>query len=120
MTEILILHGHLPIEYLDRVATEPTADEAVVRELISRGAITSSQLARARAAQAGITFVELADYPVDRSAVAAVPGALCRRHTVLPIGIAEGMIVLAMADPGNVFAIDDVRAAARLHVAAAV
>lgn len=120
MTEILILHGHLPIEYLDRVATEPTADEAVVRELISRGAITSSQLARARAAQAGIPFVELADYPVDRSAVAAVPGALCRRHTVLPIGIAEGMIVLAMADPGNVFAIDDVRAASRLNVAAAV
>lgn len=120
MTEILILHGHLPIEYLDRVATEPTADEAVVRELIERGAITSSQLARARAAQSGIPFVELADYPVDRTAVAAVPGALCRRHTVLPIGIAEGMIVLAMADPGNVFAIDDVRAASRLNVAAAV
>ena len=27
MTEILILHGHLPIEYLDRVTTEPAADE---------------------------------------------------------------------------------------------
>ena len=120
MTEILILHGHLPIEYLDRVATEPTADEAVVRELISRGAITSAQLARARAAYAGLPFVELADYPVDRTAVAAVPGAICRRHTVLPIGFADGMIVLAMADPGNVFAVDDVRAASRVGVAAAV
>jgi len=116
MTEILILHGHLPIEYLDRVATEPTADEAVVRELISRGAITSSQLARARAAQAGIPFVELADYPVDRSAVAAVPGALCRRHTVLPIGIEDDLLVLAMQNPGDVFAIDDIRAAARTGV----
>ncbi|ANF31526.1 type II secretion system protein GspE [Leifsonia xyli] len=120
MTEILILHGHLPIEYLDRVATEPAADESVVRELIERGAITSAQLARARAAQSGIPFVELADYPVDRTAVALIPGAICRRHTVLPIGLAEGMIVLAMADPGNVFAIDDVRAASRLNIAAAV
>ncbi|MGN6689240.1 MAG: GspE/PulE family protein [Actinomycetales bacterium] len=120
MTEILILHGHLPIEYLDRVATEPAADESVVRELIERGAITSAQLARARAAQSGIPFVELADYPVDRTAVALIPGAICRRHTVLPIGLAEGTIVLAMADPGNVFAIDDVRAASRLNVAAAV
>lgn len=120
MTEILILHGHLPIEYLDRVATEPTADEAVVRELMARGAISSSQLARARAAQAGLPFVELADYPVDRAAVALIPGAICRRHTVLPIGTADGMIVVAMADPGNVFAIDDVRAASRLNVAAAV
>ncbi|MBW8872181.1 MAG: Flp pilus assembly complex ATPase component TadA, partial [Leifsonia sp.] len=120
MTEILILHGHLPIEYLDRVATEPTADESVVRELMSRGAITSSQLARARATQAGLPFVELSDYPVDRAAVALIPGSICRRHTVLPIGTADGMIIVAMADPGNVFAIDDVRAASRLTVTAAV
>ncbi|WP_374009659.1 GspE/PulE family protein [Leifsonia sp. LS-T14] len=120
MTEILILHGHLPIEYLDRVETEPAADESVVRELMARGAITSSQLARARAAQAGIPFVELTDYPVDRTAVALIPGAICRRHTVLPIGTADGMIIVAMADPGNVFAIDDVRAASRLNVAPAV
>ncbi|GAA2047348.1 ATPase, T2SS/T4P/T4SS family [Leifsonia soli] len=120
MTEILILHGHLPIEYLDRVATEPAADESVVRELMARGAISSSQLARARAAQAGLPFVELADYPVDRAAVALIPGAICRRHTVLPIATADGMIVVAMADPGNVFAIDDVRAASRMNVAAAV
>jgi len=120
MTEILILHGHLPIEYLDRVETEPAADESVVRELMARGAITSSQLARARAAQAGIPFVELTDYPVDRTAVTLIPGAICRRHTVLPIGTADGMIIVAMADPGNVFAIDDVRAASRLNVAPAV
>jgi type IV pilus assembly protein PilB len=120
MTEILILHGHLPIEYLDQVATEPAADESVVRELIERGAITSGQLARARAAQAGLPFVELADYPVDRTAVALIPGGVCRRHKVLPIGTADGMVVLAMADPGNVFAIDDVRAASRLNVAPAV
>lgn len=120
MTEILILHGHLPIEYLDRVASEPRADEAVIHELLERGAITTGQLARARAAQSGLPFVELADYPVDRSAVALIPGPLCRRHTVLPIGTADGAIILAMADPGDVFAIDDVRAASRLRVAPAV
>ncbi|MEV8212784.1 ATPase, T2SS/T4P/T4SS family [Leifsonia sp. NPDC077715] len=120
MTEILILHGHLPIEYLDRVATEPTADEAVVRELIDRGAISSAQLARARAAQAGLPFVELADYPVDRTAVAAVPAAICRRHSVLPIGFEGDVLVLAMQNPGDVFAIDDVRASARLAVQSVV
>ena len=120
MTEILILHGHLPIEYLDRVETEPSADEAVVRELLSRGAITAGQLARARATQSGLPFVELADYPVDRTAVALIPGVICRRHTVLPIGIADGSVVLAMADPGNVFALDDVRAAARMGVSPVV
>ncbi|WP_431278148.1 GspE/PulE family protein [Leifsonia poae] len=120
MTEILILHGHLPIEYLDAVTSEPAADDAAVRELLSRGAISEVQLAKARAAQAGLPFVELADYPVDRTAVSLVNGAICRRHMVLPIGFADGMVILAMADPGNVFAVDDVRAAARMQISPAV
>ncbi|WP_158865667.1 GspE/PulE family protein [Leifsonia sp. AG29] len=120
MTEILILHGHLPIEYLDEVSSAAPNDESVVRELIERGAISSTQVAKARAAQAGVPFVELVDYPVDRSAVALVNGAVCRRHTVLPISFAEGALVLAMRDAGDVLAIDDVRAAARMPVVAVV
>ena len=120
MTEILILHGHLPIEYLDSVSGEPAADESTVRDLLARGAITAGQVARARAAQSGLPFVELGDYPVDRAAVGLIPGPLCRRHVVLPIGVQDGTVILAMADPGNVFAIDDVRAASRMSVAPAV
>jgi type IV pilus assembly protein PilB len=115
MTEILILHGHLPIEYLDAAPSSAT-DDTVARDLLERGLITSTQLAHARAAQAGAPFVELVDYPVDRSAVATVSGAICRRHSVLPIGVDSGTLILAMADPGDVFAIDDVRAAARMPV----
>ena len=36
---------------------------------------------------------------------------MCRRYEVLPIGYSGGYLILAMVDPGNVFAIDDVRAA---------
>jgi type IV pilus assembly protein PilB len=119
MTEILILHGHLPIEYLDAVGRAPS-DEAAVRDLLDRGAISPTQLARARAVQAGLPFVELVDYPVDRTAVAMVNGAVCKRHKVLPIAITDGALVIASADPGDVLAMDDVRAAARMPVAAVV
>ena len=115
MTEILILHGHLPIEYLD-AASESRTDETVARDLLARGVITPVQLAHARATQAGVPFLELVDYPVDRTAVAVVSGAICRRHNVLPIGFIDDALILAMADPGDVFAIDDVRAAARMPI----
>ncbi|MEB0222474.1 hypothetical protein, partial [Pseudomonas sp. AB12(2023)] len=42
--------------------------------------------------------------------------AMSRRHQVLPIAIEGGRLVLAMVDPGNVFAIDDVRESARMRV----
>jgi type IV pilus assembly protein PilB len=49
-----------------------------------------------------------------------VSAALCRRHDVLPLSLAGDTITVAMADPGDVFALDDIRAATRMHVAAVV
>lgn len=116
MTEILILHGLLPIEQLDVIPRGPAEEEASIRDLLSRGIVTEMQVARARATAADLDFVELIDYPVDRSAVTMVPAAVCRRHKVLPIGVRDGALILAMEDPGDVFAIDDVRAGLRMGV----
>jgi len=116
LTEILILHGLLPIEVLDTLMAGDPADEGAVRALVDSGVITELQFAKARAQQANLPFVELVDYPVDRLAVALVNAAVCRRHEVLPIAINEGRLLLAMVDPGNVFALDDVREASRMQV----
>ena len=116
MTEILILHGLLPMEHLDRVGRRGADEEASIRELLESGTVTTAQVARARAQANGVDFVELVDYPVDRAAVTMVPAAVCRRHSVLPIAVRDGLLLLAMADPGDVFAIDDVRAALKIGV----
>ena len=116
LTEILILHGLLPIEELDHLMAGDPADETAVRALVTKGVITEVQFARARAQQANLPFVELADYPVDRLAVSLVPVAVCKRHEVIPIAVDGGRLVLAMVDPGNVFAVDDVREASRMRV----
>ncbi|WP_411721309.1 GspE/PulE family protein, partial [Mycetocola sp.] len=120
LTEILILHGLLPIEDLDAAMAGDLADEASVRGLVDRGVITEVQLAKARAAQANLPFVELLDYPVDQLAVSLVTAAVCRRHEVLPLAIDGDRVILAMVDPGNVIAMDDVREASRLRVAPVV
>ena len=90
--------------------------ESLGRVLVDIGMLTESQLVKALAAQVGMQFIELADYPVDRTAVGMLPSAMCRRYTVLPIAIHEGFLVLAMADPGNVLAVDDARTLSRMPV----
>jgi type IV pilus assembly protein PilB len=98
-------------------------DEQVVRgqslgrTLVEIGILSEGQLVAALARQVGMEFIDLDEYPVDRSAVGLVPAALCRRHTVLPIGIRDGALILATADPGNVVAVDDVRTMSRMSVA---
>ncbi|HET6826953.1 MAG TPA: ATPase, T2SS/T4P/T4SS family, partial [Amnibacterium sp.] len=91
-------------------------DEEAVRRMVDAGQLTSAQVAAARAAQMNLPIVELADFPVDRAAIALVPAAICRRYEVLPVALEGQAILLAMVNPGNVFALDDVSAAARREV----
>lgn len=106
----------MPIEALDNVVDGWKGDDEMVRQLVADGTISAKDYASARAAQHGLPFVELTEYPVDRIAVALVPAAICRRHEVLPIANIGNTLTLAVVDPGNVFAIDDVRAAVRMQV----
>ena len=116
LSEILIIRGLMPITSLDVISGDPQTDEAHVRELVQEGVVSESQVASARAAQLGLPFVDLTEYPVDSSAVALVPIQVLRRYDVLPIGRDGDRLLLAMADPRDVLAIDDVRAAVRMQV----
>lgn len=116
LSEILIIRGLMPIQSLDQVTGDPVRDDQHVQELIENGVVTESQVASARAAQLGLPFVDLTEYPVDRAAVALVPMPVLRRYNVLPIGRDGDRLLLAMSDPSNVLAIDDVRAAVRMQV----
>lgn len=116
VTEVLIIRGHLPIETLDVVSSDPLAEEHLIELFMREGKLSPAQIASARAEVMGLSFVELSEYPVDRTAVAMVPVAICRRHNVLPIHHTQNSVTLAMVDPRNILALDDVRAHTGLPV----
>jgi len=64
----------------------------------------------------GAPFVEILEYPIDREAAVSVSANLCRRHHLLPIGREGGTLIVAMADPNDILALDDVSAATRLRI----
>ena len=51
--------------------------------------------------EAGVPFIELIDYPVDRTAIALVSAATCRRYEVMPIALAPGRIVAGFGVGGS-------------------
>src|SRR3954471_20116005 len=79
------------------------------RVLVDQGIVEESDLVATLAAQIGLEFVDLAEYSVDPTAAVAISGSLARRYQAVPIGWDEGRLVVAMADPSNVFAVDDIR-----------
>jgi len=90
------------------------------RVLVDQGVLSEGQLVAALATQIGLRFVDLSDFSVDGSAVSRVPDSVCRRYTALPVGYEDGKLLVAMADPANVFAIDDIRSITGMDVKPAV
>jgi len=107
----ILLEGGLltPDQLATAVEEQRRLGRSLGRVLVDLGVLTEGQLVAALAQQIGLRFVDLSDYPVDVSAVSRVPDSVCRRHHALPIGYEDGRLVVAMADPANVFALDDIR-----------
>jgi type IV pilus assembly protein PilB len=115
--DILLEGGLVTHEQLaGAVEEQQRLGRSLGRVLVDLNILTEPQLVAALATQIGMPFVDLTDFPVDGSAVSRVSDVVCRRHTALPIGYDEGRLVVAMADPANVFALDDIRSMTGLDV----
>jgi type IV pilus assembly protein PilB len=91
--------------------------------LVDKGAITPDQLAQALARRLGLHHVDLARFPVDMGAANLLDAAVARRHGAVPIGFLDEMrslLLVVMADPANVLALDDVALLTGCEVEAAI
>ncbi len=84
--------------------------------LIDDQLVTEFQLAQAVAEAYGVEAAELSSFPIEAAAMGRVPLTLARRHRMLPIAVTESTITVAVGDPGDVLALDDIRAATGLMV----
>jgi len=108
--QILLEQGLLTQEQLDRALEEHrNTPKSLGRVLIDLGYIRERDLVAALAEQVGLEFVDLSDYAIDAAATAMIPEAVSRRYRALPIGERDGKLLVAMSDPANVYALDDIR-----------
>ena len=112
LDELLLSRSLLTEQQLDearRVAAE--RGRSLGRVLIEMGLVTEATLVAILAEQLGLEFIDLSEATLDPSALALVPEAVARKQNCVPVMIDEdGRLVLAMADPANVVAVDDIRA----------
>jgi type IV pilus assembly protein PilB len=104
---------------IDQARSAGRAPEEI---LLEQGVIDNERLSRATAERYGLDFVDLAVYHLDMGAANLVSVKAARRHQAVPVGfIDDKTLLLAMADPANVLALDDVQMATGLncHVAVA-
>ena len=120
-SDYLLANGLVTSSDLDQSLKESRATGRTLGQvLVDRGIVPEATLVKFVAAQLGMTFFELADLTIDGSALALVPGPMCRRYSLIPVGFVGDKLSVAMADPSNVVALDDLRSTTGRDVVAGV
>ena len=119
--DILVESGVVTPEQLQEALTrQRKTRERLGRVLVEMRVATERQIAQALADQLGLRFVTLASQRIDPAVIRLVPEGLARKRRVVPVSADGDSLVVAIADPLDVFAIDDVAIAARRSVKAVV
>ena len=122
VTDVLVDLGFVPEDRARQAIEEArTAGRPPEHLLLDQGAIDADQLSRAVAERYGLDHIDLAVYQVDMAAANLIPVNTARRYMALPVGYADKQaLIVAMADPTNVLAVDDIQLATGLDCRVAV
>ncbi|MCP4003676.1 MAG: type IV-A pilus assembly ATPase PilB [bacterium] len=108
--ELLVQKNLLSQEELRRAKEESRATGTRLGYQITKlGYVQENDLAEVVSGQYGVPAIELEDFEIDPEVVALIPEDVATKHTILPVNRAGSTLIIATADPSNIFAIDDVK-----------
>ena len=108
--QILLDKGLVKQQQLDEaLKVQKNTTEQLGRILVELGYVSEKDVLRGHAEQLGIPFLELDRTSVDEDVAKAIPQSVVQRYNAIPIRRSGNRLTVAMADPTNVFALDDIR-----------
>ena len=109
LTDVLVELGYVDRDQMDAAVIGARSGVAAEHRLLAEGAVTPEQLARAVAERFGLDHVDLRVFRIDADAAKLVTAAGVKRYQAVPIAFDnDRTLLVAMADPANVLAIDDI------------
>jgi type IV pilus assembly protein PilB len=77
--------------------------------LISQNLLSEEQLTSFLSKQYGVPTVNLSDYEIDPAVVKIIPPEVVQKYQLLPVNRAGATLIIAVSDPSNLFAIEDIK-----------
>lgn len=106
----LIKSQHLKPEDIEAaIALQKTKGVSLERALIEKGLIAEKDLLVLLVRELNIPFINLGKYTIDPSLKEIVPERVARQYRIIPLSALENSITIALSDPFNVFALDDLK-----------
>lgn len=78
-------------------------------KLVKLGFVTEEKIVSFLSKQYGVPAINLSEYNIDPNIIKLIPKDIAQKHLIIPVTRVGSTLTIAMADPTNVFAIDDVK-----------
>src|ERR1700746_2290771 len=108
--ELLVKAKLITPEHLAEALKEQRATGSKLGEsLVKLGFITEEDITETLSAQFGVPSINLSPFEIDPNVLKLVPADVARKYNILPVNKTGATLTIAMADPTNVFAMDDIK-----------
>jgi len=110
--EILVKNNLISRDQLGRALEEQKASGGQLRLgsiLINMKLLTEEQLTSFLSKQYSVPSVNLSDYEIDPAVIKIIPAEVVQKYQLLPVNRAGATLIIAVSDPSNLFAIEDIK-----------
>lgn len=109
--EVLVEYGYITEAQVEQALAyqKQHKDKRLGEALIEMGYITEAQMLSALAQKLSMRFIPLDTYPIQADCVAKIPKALAQRYNLIAVGTRGNHLVVAMNDPLNFYALEDIK-----------
>jgi type IV pilus assembly protein PilB len=108
--ELLVRENLISLQQLQKAQDEQRKTGGRIGSLlVKQGAIAEHDLTNFLSKQYGVPAISLKDFDIDDEVVKLIPRVTAEKHQVVPVNRAGSSLIVAMSDPSNIFAIDDIK-----------
>jgi type IV pilus assembly protein PilB len=108
--ELLVRENLLSAEQLRKAREESrTSGSRLGAQITKLGYLDETELSEFVAKQYGVPSIDLDQFEIEAAVIQLIPEDVAVKHTVIPVNRAGSTLILATADPSNIFAIDDIK-----------
>ncbi|MBL8920934.1 MAG: type IV-A pilus assembly ATPase PilB [Myxococcaceae bacterium] len=108
--ELLVRENLISVQQLRKAQEEQQKNGTrMSTALIKVGAIEESKLTDFLSKQYGVPAINLKEFDIDAEIIKLVPKDVAEKHLVIPVNRAGSSLIVAMCDPSNIYAVDDLK-----------
>ena len=108
--ELLVRENLISVQQLRKAQEEQQkSGSRIGTALIKTGAIEESKLTDFLSKQYGVPAINLKDFDIDPEIIRLVSKEVAEKHLVIPVNRAGPSLIVAMCDPSNIYAVDDLK-----------